>query len=221
MNKNEFIAAMEKQLLRLPKSDRDDILNDFETHFARGLAEGKTEEDVSAELGDPAELAAVYLENLPEGSKGAPFIPPVYDEPEESGAAGQPCPDGDQTKAAPAQPIVLDPPESRRVRPGGIVGTVFLSFLALTVLYYITCGVTAIFGVSIASVIGAVASFAVGVICMPFGVLAGIGFILLSIALVALCVLLINLGIICIKGVIRLVKWFIGLCIRLITGGNA
>ena len=81
MNRSEFIAAMEAQLIRLPKADRDDILNDYETHFVNGIAEGKTEEEVSAQLGDPVELAAVYLENLPEGSKGNPYIPQeVYED---------------------------------------------------------------------------------------------------------------------------------------------
>ena len=81
MTRSEFIAVMEAQLIRLPKADRDDILNDYETHFVNGIAEGKTEEEVSAQLGDPVELAAVYLENLPEGSKGNPYIPQeVYED---------------------------------------------------------------------------------------------------------------------------------------------
>lgn len=72
MNKIEFLSSLERSLLRLSKSDRDDILLDYEEHFRAGMEQGMTEEEVADKLGDPGEIAAAYLENLPEDAKGAP-----------------------------------------------------------------------------------------------------------------------------------------------------
>lgn len=117
MNKSEFIAAMEQRLLRLPKSERDEILNDFEVHFVNGLAEGRTEEEISAELGDPAELSAVFLDNLPEGSKGAAYVPPA---PDASAPVVQNQPPQQKQPPRQVQPYPQgQPPQQRRPYPQG------------------------------------------------------------------------------------------------------
>ncbi len=72
MNKNEFLDQLREALLRLSKSDRDDILLDYEEHFRAGEEKGMSEEEVAESLGAPASIAAQYLENLPEDAKGAP-----------------------------------------------------------------------------------------------------------------------------------------------------
>lgn len=84
MNKEQFLEIMEQQLVRLPKADRDDILSDYEAHFALGAENGQTEEEVCEQLGDPAELSATYLENLPANAKGAPYIAPAEEAAEEA-----------------------------------------------------------------------------------------------------------------------------------------
>ncbi len=73
MDKREFLKQLEEALLRLCKSDRDDILLDYEEHFRAGAEKGMTEEDVARSLGNPADIAAQYLENLPETAKGESF----------------------------------------------------------------------------------------------------------------------------------------------------
>ncbi len=237
MNRSEFIAAMEAQLIRLPKADRDDILNDYESHFANGIAEGKTEEEVSAQLGDPMELAAVYLENLPEGAKGAPYIPeeePVREEesstcaPEAEEAwrsAGNRYTDTQYTNAqyTDAQYTGTQNPEPAKSGDEkdvlGIVATVLLTvFVALPVVWSIAGVIIGAFGITIGCFTAAVALVVLGATSMGLSVAAGVGLILLAVALAALAFLALFLGIMGIKGTVLLVKWYIELCKKMIGG---
>ncbi len=218
MNKSEFIAAMEAQLIRLPKADRDDILNDYESHFVNGVAEGKTEDEVSAQLGDPVELAAVYLENLPEGAKGAPYIP--AQEPE---AEPQPQPEykyEPQPEPVYSQPAYTEPEsKSGEVDTLGVVAVVLLSvFVALPVLWSIAGVILGAFSVAIGCFAVAVAMVVLGVTTMGWSVLASIGIILLAVAVLALGTLALVLGIMAIKGTVLLVKWYISICKKMIGG---
>ncbi|BBN98529.1 HAAS signaling domain-containing protein [Sporolactobacillus terrae] len=68
MVKNDFFRNLNHLLRELPKKERDEILVDFEEHFTIGSNEGKTEEEIIQELGDPkdianAELADYYATN--------------------------------------------------------------------------------------------------------------------------------------------------------------
>lgn len=64
MDKRQFLSKLEKAILTLPRNERDDILYDYEEYFSNGLADGKTEEEISSSLGSPEqlgkELSAVY-----------------------------------------------------------------------------------------------------------------------------------------------------------------
>jgi uncharacterized membrane protein len=57
MTRNEFLDRLKKGLTGLPEATLKDIVADYETHFADAAAEGRTEADVSAALGDPERLA--------------------------------------------------------------------------------------------------------------------------------------------------------------------
>ena len=57
MNRAHFMAQLRDGLSGLHHSDIDDILRDYESHFAGGAADGRTEDEVAAALGDPARLA--------------------------------------------------------------------------------------------------------------------------------------------------------------------
>jgi uncharacterized membrane protein len=57
---NEFLNALEQALSGLDAGEKREILDDYREHFALGLAAGKTEEEIAASLGDPAQLAAMY-----------------------------------------------------------------------------------------------------------------------------------------------------------------
>jgi uncharacterized membrane protein len=57
MNRATFMAQLRTGLAGLHSSDVADILADYESHFADGLAHGRTEAEVAEALGDPARLA--------------------------------------------------------------------------------------------------------------------------------------------------------------------
>ncbi|MFW0761450.1 HAAS signaling domain-containing protein [Staphylococcus cohnii] len=57
MTKNEFLKQLHRHLKHDSDAERQDILNEYETHFYSGLKEGKTEAQISKELGDPRTLA--------------------------------------------------------------------------------------------------------------------------------------------------------------------
>jgi uncharacterized membrane protein len=57
MNKGQFMEKLNDALKRLPSSEREDIVQDFEEHFAIALSEGKTEDEITASLGSPQQIA--------------------------------------------------------------------------------------------------------------------------------------------------------------------
>lgn len=61
MNKAQFFHELEGTLKKLSVEERHDILQDFEEHFAIGIEEGKTEEEISASLGSPHQIARELL----------------------------------------------------------------------------------------------------------------------------------------------------------------
>lgn len=60
MNQTEFLSQLRQALSRHGLGDIDDILADFSEHFSSGMAMGKDERDIAAELGDPEEIAVQY-----------------------------------------------------------------------------------------------------------------------------------------------------------------
>ncbi len=61
MTKTEFLQQLYNHLSVLDTAERNDIIADFEEHFAAGLEQGKTEEQICAELGNPYTCALQYL----------------------------------------------------------------------------------------------------------------------------------------------------------------
>lgn len=57
MTKEQFLSKLDASLNKLPSQEKQDILQDFEEHFAMGLAEGKTEEQIAESLGSPQQIA--------------------------------------------------------------------------------------------------------------------------------------------------------------------
>ena len=62
MNKNEFINYIENRLSILKKEERDDIINEYIQHIDNKLAEGLSEKDAVATLGDPEDLVRDILQ---------------------------------------------------------------------------------------------------------------------------------------------------------------
>jgi hypothetical protein len=63
MNKEEFLSGIGKALDKISESERTEILYDYEEHFLIGRENGKSEEEICLELGDPVEIANNYLSN--------------------------------------------------------------------------------------------------------------------------------------------------------------
>ena len=57
MNRAHFMAQLRDGLAGLHHTDINDIVADYESHFADGAADGRTQEEVAAALGDPVRLA--------------------------------------------------------------------------------------------------------------------------------------------------------------------
>jgi uncharacterized membrane protein len=57
MNRAHFMAQLRDGLAGLHHTDISDILADYESHFADGAADGRTQEEVASALGDPTRLA--------------------------------------------------------------------------------------------------------------------------------------------------------------------
>lgn len=67
MNKEQFIYNLRQKLQDIDSGLLKEILADFEEHFASGLASGKSEEEIAADLGEPADIASQYRDTISEG----------------------------------------------------------------------------------------------------------------------------------------------------------
>jgi uncharacterized membrane protein len=57
MTKTEFLETLRRRLAGLPPSEIDELVSDYATHFADGIAAGRSEAEIAAALGDPMRLA--------------------------------------------------------------------------------------------------------------------------------------------------------------------
>ena len=60
MTRTEFLSKLADELRKNRIADADDILSEYEQHFAFKMADGITEEEIAARHGDPAELALQF-----------------------------------------------------------------------------------------------------------------------------------------------------------------
>ncbi|ERI91722.1 hypothetical protein HMPREF1982_02765 [Clostridiales bacterium oral taxon 876 str. F0540] len=64
MNKDDFLKNLNSSLSNFTEEERKDILYDYEEHFRLGIENGKTEEALIAELGEPENIAKQYKTNF-------------------------------------------------------------------------------------------------------------------------------------------------------------
>lgn len=57
---NEYLQALNLALNKLSQTDREEILADLREHFEIGLSQGKTEQQIAKELGEPDTIAKLY-----------------------------------------------------------------------------------------------------------------------------------------------------------------
>lgn len=61
MDEKQFLRQLNDAIQSLSVDERQDILNDYEEHFAVGKEEGKTEEEIAGALGSPEKIAKEML----------------------------------------------------------------------------------------------------------------------------------------------------------------
>ncbi|MBQ7871149.1 MAG: DUF1700 domain-containing protein [Oscillospiraceae bacterium] len=74
MKKTEFLELLSLELKRNNVADAADILEEYEQHFAFKLADGYTEEEIAAKLGEPRAIAAQYDALPATGSRGRKIL---------------------------------------------------------------------------------------------------------------------------------------------------
>ena len=79
MTREEFLGRLRSGLFGLPREHADEIAADYESHFAEGAAQGRSEDEIAAALGDPARLAKELraeagLRRWREGRTAANFV---------------------------------------------------------------------------------------------------------------------------------------------------
>lgn len=62
MTKSEYMSTLREKLQRYNRALETEILEDYEQHFAEGLAEGRTEEEIIAELGNIEDMLQEFSE---------------------------------------------------------------------------------------------------------------------------------------------------------------
>ncbi|MDE6517374.1 MAG: DUF1700 domain-containing protein, partial [Acetatifactor sp.] len=62
MTKSEYMDALREKLQHYNRALEMEILEDYEQHFAEGLAAGRKEEDIIAELGNIEDMLKEFSE---------------------------------------------------------------------------------------------------------------------------------------------------------------
>lgn len=171
MTKNDFLNTLYQSLLYLPAKERQEILQDYEEHFATGIEEGKAEEEICRALGDPKEIAQTYLQQ----NKARPG---AY----KQDSPPNPAPVRNAGTAA-AQPYPIPPDNGNRA--------LFTVLLVLDIVLIALPGIPAGFALAAAGAVVLVASIAAGIFASS--ALLALFFISLAVALVSAGVLVILL----------------------------
>ncbi|CAM3368885.1 putative membrane protein [Paenibacillus sp. LBL] len=61
MTKKQFISILESRLAALPPHERREFIEDVVSHFDIGMQNGRSEQEIARELGDPFEMAKEAL----------------------------------------------------------------------------------------------------------------------------------------------------------------
>jgi len=61
MNKERFLAELRSSLGRMKEEERREVVYDYEEHFRMGAADGKSEEQIAHDLGNPRHIARSYV----------------------------------------------------------------------------------------------------------------------------------------------------------------
>lgn len=74
MTKSEFISKLSSILEKNQVEDAPEIIEEYEQHFAFKLADGYSEEEIAAKLGDPEQLGMQYERGDSQKQRRNPFL---------------------------------------------------------------------------------------------------------------------------------------------------
>lgn len=83
MNRNEFMYFLRSSLEGFSQQEREEIIYDYEEHFAVGMQSGKTEAEICFELGDPRSIGNQYrsgssTQSFTNNSNGSSIIRAIF-----------------------------------------------------------------------------------------------------------------------------------------------
>lgn len=188
MTKFEFLQQLYDHLSALPSSERDDIIADFEEHFQVGEEQGKSEDQICAELGNPYACALQYLR----GTGGTNASAPQTEA--QKTAARPPYPQN--TAASPRPQNAASAPKINERRNKTLWAVVFF--------------------VSIVCAIGAYPA-ACGLMFIPLALIVAAFFLIPAVPGGAMIGFLISLGVLCLTGGLLLflvMTWLLRLSFR-------
>lgn len=87
MDKQSYLAELRAGLNFLPPDELNEIMDEFEEHFLAGLSQGKTEQELADQLGDPKRIIEGYRTDALD--QGAPHVERAEPEPERREDAGE------------------------------------------------------------------------------------------------------------------------------------
>ncbi|MBS5926621.1 MAG: DUF1700 domain-containing protein [Clostridium sp.] len=82
MNKMEFFKILEEGLIDFPAHELQEILYDYKEHFSNAQSDGKTEEEIIEELGDPYTIVNQYRSSYMQVSTSNTEYEDTYEEKE-------------------------------------------------------------------------------------------------------------------------------------------
>ncbi|HBP38443.1 MAG TPA: hypothetical protein DD640_06830 [Clostridiales bacterium] len=214
MNKNQFMRLLQQELHDLGPTAVSDILADFEEHFASALALGKTEAEITTELGDPLEIAQQYKESAADdrAARPSPTTPEYQHQDQDqapSGAAAQPLPRRAHYADVPYPAAQVKPSMPTKINGAALLAVILLNvFLGIPIWISLYC---TLFGFWVAAgSIGVAACVLFTVAILKSGI-ASLILVLFGIALTALTILAIILMVYLTKwlciGLSRYVRW--------------
>ncbi|MDL2317735.1 DUF1700 domain-containing protein [Eubacteriales bacterium OttesenSCG-928-A19] len=74
MTKEQYLYTLRTLLQKNQVADIDEILSDYEAHFARKERDGYTEEETARKLGNPEDIASDFAPALPAAKKRRPLL---------------------------------------------------------------------------------------------------------------------------------------------------
>jgi uncharacterized membrane protein len=210
MNKMECMDKMSAELAPLPEHERNELLVRCEECFRIGLEQGKTEEEIVAELGYPAQPAEPRFEQSYAGS-------PYGNVPYGSAPFSDRVPPPPQTWTAPAP---KRPHEPNRDVPRFIGVGILLLFLNLTLAIPVFAALFSAFvSVCIAALITLLAPLALAVETSLYGEFTNAK-LMMSLGMTGIGMILADLSLLFGKGLFRATKAYAGWNYKTLKGRN-